>query len=167
MDIRLSNTQQQIANLNAKLEQALQSQRRSLATRATAQGSLRTSAPLTTNAATTNATASTNLNFTWTGSTLTVAWTAGYIQTVAGVNFSVPAGSQVLAASTTYSAFWNNVHQQLVFSTSANVVPLSSNSNNINICTLTTGTSGQSGWVGGAGGSPQGFGTVGATYSNF
>lgn len=177
-DIRISDTQSQLANLNLKLERALQAARRAQSAVGGVRRNLSTANPLTQTNPLTNPLAGTNLNLTWTGSSLTVSWPIAYIQNSAGINlftpplnsvknFAIPAGSKVLVASTTYTVFWNPIHSQLVFSMPANVVALSNNHENINICTITTGTSGDSGWVGGAGGSPQGYGNLGQVYTNF
>jgi hypothetical protein len=166
-DVKISNTQAQIANLNLKLERALQSSRKALLASSLSQRGLLSTNTLSKTSATTAAVGTTNLDFTWTGSLLTISWAIGYVESLGGSIYTIPSGSRVLVASKTYTAFWNPIHQQLVLISGATLPAVSSNSNNINICTFFTGTSGQSGWAGGPGGSPQGSGTLGQNYKNF
>lgn len=166
-DIRISNTSGDLQRLNQKLEQALQTARRALTTVATSKQGLISSNVLQQTNSTTSAVGNTNLNLVWTGSTLTISWAAAYVQSLNSLNYSIPVGSKILLASTTYTVFWNPIHQQLVFSTNANLPALSVNPKNINICTFFTGAAGDSGWAGGPGGSPQDFGSLGQHYKNF
>jgi hypothetical protein len=121
-----------------------------------------------------------NLTFTWTGSTLTLSWLAGYIQDNSLKNYPVAAGSLVVAASTLYWLAWNPIQQTMAFNT--NLQTLVSGlqlpqalatvgasdvaaGNNLVICAVTTGTSGQSGTAGGGGSDPGGVGVSGTVYN--
>jgi len=95
-------------------------------------------APLTTN----------NLVFTWTGSTSTLSWPAGFIRHKNSLNVPVPAGSITgLSANTFYWMTWSISQQKMLAQISA---PLQ-NANNIVLCQVFTGTTGQSGTAGGGG----------------
>lgn len=166
-DIRISNTTGDLQRVNQKLEQALQAARRLTTTVSVAKQGILGTNTLGKTSNTTTAIASTNLNLSWQGGTLTVAWPKAYVQALDGTNFPIPSGSKVLVASTTYTVFWNSPHQQLVFSDGSNLVALSANTHNINLFTFFTGAGGDSGWAGGPGGTTQSFGTLGQNYKNF
>jgi hypothetical protein len=102
-------------------------------------------APLTTN----------NITFTWTGSTLSLSWTAGSIANKNGINTPIPAGSITgLTASTNYWLAWNPTHQKMVANISADV--LFQISSNLVICQVFTGSAGTTGVAGGGGSSAGG-----------
>jgi hypothetical protein len=122
-----------------------------------------------------------NIVFTWTGGTLTLSWTKGFLQDKnASVQTLVPtklstspsvvhthgvaAGSKVVSASTWYWTGWDPVHQQMVINSNAAV--LHQNFNVLIICQLFTGTAGQTGTAGG-GGSRGGVDLSGMSYKNF
>lgn len=123
-----------------------------------------------------------NLLFTWTGGTLTLSWVGAKIQSKnanaqvvsktaffssapgAVHNWSVPAGSLVLVASTYYWLGWDTQHQQMIANVDAGV--LLQNKNVLTICQLFTGTAGQTGTAGG-GGSQSGVDLSGARYKLF
>jgi hypothetical protein len=123
-----------------------------------------------------------NITFTWTGGTLTLSWTAGYVQDSSLKNYPVPAGSQVVSASTTYWLAWNPIQQQMAFNTSLATLVSGvgtahqysktgaqnvSAGNNLVIAAVFTGTAGQSGTAGGGGSDPGGTGVSGTVYKKF
>lgn len=118
---------------------------------------------------------SNNVTFTWTGGTLTLSWSNGYVQNNSLENFPVVAGSRVVSASTVYWAAWNPLQQSMVISSSLQTVlsgivvgsPDSSAGNNLVICSVKTGTAGQSGTAGGGGSDSGGVGPSGKQYVNF
>ena len=115
-----------------------------------------------------------NLVFTWTGSTTTLSWDAGYVQDSSLRNYPVPAGSKVLGASGTFWLAWNPKQGQMATATTlatlvsggitSSIVTQNAAGNNLIICSVLTGTSGQSGVAGGGGSDPGGSGPCGKQY---
>ena len=123
-----------------------------------------------------------NITFTWTGSTRTLSWNAGYLktknwdaQTLARPAFkstapgqqhvyAIPVGSLVLVASTYYWLGWDPFHQAMQATQDASV--LHSDYNVHIISQVYTGTAGQTGSAGG-GGSTGGIDLSGGRYKNF
>lgn len=123
-----------------------------------------------------------NLVFTWTGGSLTLSWSSGYVQDSSLRNYPVIAGSIVVAASTNYWLAWNSRQLSMAFSTSlqtlvtgvgnaASLTPTGGSNvasgNNLVICEVFTGTAGQSGTAGGGGSDPGGVGQSGKEYKLF
>jgi len=107
---------------------------------------------------------SNNLNFHWTGGSLTLNWNDGSVRDKTGANVPVKAGTLTVLASHYYWLAWNKEHRQMVADTDAG--KLLTNKNNILICQVFTGTAGQTGSAGG-GGSNSATELSGAKYKNF
>ena len=90
-----------------------------------------------------------NIEFTWTGGTLTLSWTAGSVQDRNGNYVPVSTGSKALSANTHYWAAWNPVHSVMAFA--VDLSTLNQNSGNLVLCRIHTGTGGQAGVAGGGG----------------
>ena len=109
-----------------------------------------------------------NILFTWTGGTLTLSWSAGYVQDTRGrANATVPvaAGSQLVAASTYYWIGYNPNQMQMSIQT--DLTKLTALPAMILICRLYTGTAGQSGNAGGGGSEATGNGALAKEYKLF
>lgn len=123
-----------------------------------------------------------NIAFTWTGSTLKLSWTAGWVkdknwsaQTLARPAFqstapgqqhifAIPAGTLTLVASTYYWLGWDPDHQTMRATQDAS--SLHGDKDLHILCQLYTGTAGQTGSAGG-GGSTGGSDLSGLRYKNF
>ncbi len=158
----LDNLQNQVGSLQSKLNNIGQ----------TTNITDPTHAPQTTN----------NIIFTWTGSTTTLSWLAGYIkdknwqaQTLARPAFlstapglphiyAVVAGHITLLPSTYYWLGWDPDHQ--IMRATVDASSLHGDKDLHIICQLYTGTSGQTG-VAGGGGSTGGVDLSGLRYKNF
>ena len=107
-----------------------------------------------------------SLDLTWTGSTLTISWPAGFVRNTSHDYEPFPAGSQAgLSASTNYWIGWNPFQQAMSIQASINTLQ---NIRNISvICEFYTGTAGQSGPAGGGGTEVSGTGLNGRPYKLF
>jgi hypothetical protein len=119
-----------------------------------------------------------NIVFTWTGGTLTLSWSAGYLQEQTGTNqqlggttpnnlivYPISAGSRVVSASTYYWVAWNIPQQQMIVST--DIVAILNDVNSRLIGNLYTGTGAETGTAGGGGSNGAGTGYGVETWKNF